>query len=132
MHRFASIHFTLLACTMIGCGPPPAIPGGTPGKLHTDGQPLREVRVTVFDHDGQPQAFAVSDGQGNFQLRKEATLEGVHLPPGSYRLTLESAGEFRMLWPKNYRSPEKSPLKIEWTEGQTEIDLDVPAPKLSL
>ncbi|WDI44415.1 carboxypeptidase-like regulatory domain-containing protein [Bremerella sp. P1] len=132
MHRFAPTQWTLLAFVLIGCGPPPTIPGGTPGKLHSEGEPLREVRLTVYDHDGHPQAFAVSDRQGNFQLRKEATLEGVHLPPGSYRVTIESAGEFRMLWPKAYRSPDKSPLKIDWTAEQTEIDLDVPAPKLAL
>lgn len=122
----------MLAGVLVGCGQPPAIPGGTPGTLHTEGQPLGEVRVTVFDHDGHPQAFAVSDRQGNFQLREEATLEGVHLPPGNYRLTIESAGEFTMLWPKAYRSPKKSPLEIDWTAEQTEIDLNVPAPKMAL
>jgi len=128
MHRFVSMLFLLL---LIGCGPPPAIPGGTPGKLHAEGQPLRDVRVTVYDPHGHPQAFAMSDSQGNFQLRKEATLEGVHLPPGSYRVTIESAGEFRMHWPKEYRSPEKSPLEIDWTEEQTEIDLNVPTPQVA-
>lgn len=88
--------------------------------------------MTVFDQDGQPQAFAVTDHQGNFQLRSETTLEGVHLSPGSYRLTIESAGEFRMIWPKVYRSPEKSPLIVDWAAEQVEIDLNVSAPKLSL
>ncbi|MEW4565417.1 carboxypeptidase-like regulatory domain-containing protein [Bremerella sp. JC770] len=132
MHRLLPITFVMLAGVLVGCGQPPAIPGGTPGTLHTEGQPLGEVRVTVFDHDGHPQAFAVSDRQGNFQLREEATLEGVHLPPGNYRLTIESAGEFTMLWPKAYRSPKKSPLEIDWTAEQTEIDLNVPAPKMAL
>lgn len=132
MYQLLPIVFTLLACMFTGCGTPPAIPGGTPGKLHTAGQPLGDVRITVFDHEGHPQAFAVSDRQGNFQLRQESTLEGVHLQPGSYRFTIESTGEFRMLWPKVYRSPEKSPLKINWNAEQSEIDLDVPAPKMSL
>lgn len=127
-----SIVLTLLASLFYGCGSPPAIPGGTPGRIHTDGQPLGEVRVTVFGQNGQPQAFAVSDRQGNFQLRQEATLEGVHLTPGTYRLTIESAGEFPMLWPKAYRSPTKSPLEIEFQAEQAEIDLNVPAPKVPL
>lgn len=132
MHCLSITTLTLLAALLAGCGPPPTIEGGTPGKLHTEEQPLGEVRITVFDLDGHPQAFAVSDRQGNFQLRKEATLEGVHLSPGIYRLTIESAGEFRMIWPKKYRSPEKSPLELKWTEDQTEIDLNVPEPKMAL
>ncbi len=132
MHYPSITILTLLAVLLAGCGPPPAIEGGTPGKLHTEDQPLGEVRIMVFDLDGNAQAFAVSDRQGNFQLRKEATLEGVHLSPGRYRLTIESAGEFRMIWPKKYRSPEKSPLELEWTEGQPEIDLNVPEPKMAL
>ncbi|PQO31048.1 hypothetical protein C5Y96_11860 [Blastopirellula marina] len=132
MHRLLPIPLILLACLLNGCGPPPAIPGGTPGRIHTEGQPLGEVRVTVYGQDGQPQAFAVSDRQGSFQLRQEATLEGVHLSPGSYRLTIESTGEFSMHWPKAYRSPTKSPLEIQFSAEQTEIDLNVPAPKMSL
>ena len=122
----------LLIVLLAGCGPPPAIEGGTPGTLHSEDQPLGEVRIMVFDLDGNPQAFAVSDHQGSFRLRNEATLEGVHLSSGRYRMTIESAGEFRMIWPKTYRSPEKSPLEIEWTEDQTEIDLNVPPPKMAL
>ncbi|MHC2068801.1 carboxypeptidase-like regulatory domain-containing protein [Bremerella sp. T1] len=118
--------------TLPGCGEPPAIPGGTPGHLEADGQPLRDVRLTLYDGAGQPQAFAVSDPQGNFQLRTEASLEGVHLDPGTYRVTVESAGEFHMVWPRKYQSPEKTPLVVEWTEEQEKIDLEVPTPKLSL
>lgn len=132
MHLRRSIVLTLFTSLLTGCGPPPAIPGGTPGQIHTAGQPLGEVRITVYGQDGQPQAFAVSDRQGNFQLRQEGTLEGVHLSPGTYRLTIESAGEFPMHWPKAYRSPTKSPLEINWNAEQSEIDLNVPAPKMSL
>lgn len=132
MHHARSILLALVIGTLIGCGPPPTIPGGTPGKLHAEGEPLGEVRVTVFDDEGHLQAFAVSDRQGNFQLRNETTLEGVHLSPGRYRLTIESAGEFRMIWPGAYRSPEKSPLIVDWMAEQAELNLNVPAPKMSL
>ncbi|MEW4455206.1 carboxypeptidase-like regulatory domain-containing protein [Bremerella sp. JC817] len=129
MFRCSRLGSMLCLAMLVGCGPPPSIPGGTSGKLHADGVPLKEIRVNVFDSAGNATAFAVTDGEGAFELRDEASLTGVDLAPGSYRITLESAGEFQMVWPHAYRSPTKTPLQVEWSPEQEQLDLNVPTPR---
>lgn len=134
MLTYAHLRPMWILTLLLGCGPAPSIPGGTSGLLHADGTPLKEVRVTLFaakDDSTQSIAFAVTDAEGAFQLREEATLEGVWLEPGEYRVTLESAGEFRMIWPREYTSPQQTPLKVAWTAEQTQLELHVPTPKIA-
>ncbi|MEX1041740.1 MAG: hypothetical protein WDZ51_13960 [Pirellulaceae bacterium] len=113
-----------------GCGGEKEIPGGTPGRIHIDGIPLREVQVTMYDSKagGNVVGFGISDSEGRFELREPETLEGVWLPAGHYRFTLESVGEIYMQWPAKFTQADTSPLEIEWTGGEGRIELDVPEP----
>jgi hypothetical protein len=117
---------------MVGCGGPADIPGGTPGRIHVENLPLREVQVTFYETSGsqaEPIAFGISDSNGHFELRERETLEGVWLTAGNYRVTLESVGEIYMRWPEQYTRPDRSPLEVEWSGQEETLDLNVPEPR---
>ncbi len=124
----------LLAIVMAasGCGGTEEIEGGTPGIIRVGSTPLADVHVSVYQSGNiapEPLAFGVSDSEGRFVLRRRGSLEGVWLEPGEYCCTIESTGEFQLLWPDEFQSPQETPLKVNWSSAEQELDLDVPEPK---
>ena len=77
-----------------GCGPRP-VQGGTAGHLLSAGNPLPDVRVTVFQGEGSaytPLGFGVTTNDGSFQLFQNQARGPLVLTAGEYHFTLESAG----------------------------------------
>ena len=84
----------LLAALLSGCGPRP-VAGGTKGTIRAAGDLLSEVQVTVHQAEfgvWQPIGFAVTTGDGSFELVTSGAKGALWLSPGEYRCTLESAG----------------------------------------
>jgi 5-hydroxyisourate hydrolase-like protein (transthyretin family) len=126
--------FLAAVSVVAGCGDPADIEGGTPGLIHVNGVPLADVHVAVYesgDSSAEPLAFGISDSDGRFELRQRESLEGVWLEPGDYSLTIESTGEFPLHWPAKFRSPEETPLKVQWTSAEEQLELNVPEPEMS-
>jgi hypothetical protein len=118
----------LLAATLIGCGGPKPITGGTPGVLRAGGDVLAEVQVTVHQQDGaalKPIGFAVTGTDGSFQLVTNEARAALQLQPGDYCFTLESAGSPARI-PPALAKAETTPLKRKWTAGDASLNLDVP------
>jgi hypothetical protein len=105
--------FLLLAA--VGCGQQP-VTGGTAGLLTADGNPLPDVQLTVYSASGERLGFAVTDGQGAFELVQPAAAGALRLEPGSYVVTLESVGAPAEL-PQQYLDPRSSPLTIDVSDG---------------
>lgn len=130
--RTLPIGFLLVAIVAAsGCGGTEEIEGGTPGIIHVGSTPLADVHVSVYRPDAtasEPLAFGVSDANGRFVLRRRESLEGAWLEPGEYRCTIESAGEFQLHWPAEFQSPQDSPLNVNWSSAEKELDLNVPEP----
>lgn len=106
----------LLIALLSGCGPA-AISGGTAGLLTSDGQPLPDVQVTLHRPTGEPVGYAISGVDGAFEMIAADSSGALQLPPGNYIVTLESVG-FPADLPRDYRSPESTPLRIEVTSGE--------------
>ncbi len=97
--------------------------------------PLKDVQVSVYsdEHPGDlPVAFGISDDNGRLVLRQRDSLTGLQLPEGTYRFTIESVGEFQLVWPGEFSDPLRTPLKQLWAPDGSELILDVPEPKLTL
>ncbi|MBL8816983.1 MAG: hypothetical protein JNL58_13220 [Planctomyces sp.] len=109
--------------------------GGTVCVILAGIHPLKDVQVSVFSDDrpeDQPIAFGISDDNGRLLLRQRESLSGFQLPEGGYRLTIESVGEFQLIWPGEFSDPLRTPLKQLWAPNGSELILDVPEPKLNL
>lgn len=109
-----------------GCGPRP-VQGGTAGHLLSAGNPLPDVRVTVFQGEGSaytPLGFGVTTNDGSFQLFQNQARGPLVLTAGEYHFTLESAGAPIQI-PPRYAKPETSPLKASWDGGGAGLDLAV-------
>ena len=119
----------LLSVCILGCsGPPQPITGGTAGVLRSGEQTLAEMQVTLYDmQTGTPQpiGFAVTGGDGTFQLVTNEARAALQLPAGSYRWTLESAGSPVRI-PAVLTKPETSSLQVVWKPSDTELRLDLP------
>lgn len=126
----AGILLTVFVCG--GCGSNVQVsPGGTPGSLHDGDKPIGEVKVTVYEVDGttfEPIGFAVARSDGRFELVTMDVTGPLRLPPGEYCCTLESVGE-PVVIPKEYSKPETTPLKAEWSEGDSLLDLEFQPPQ---
>lgn len=125
-------HLTLLLLAMgfltfPGCRVKPT-PGGTPGTLKAGGYQLSEIQVNVFaDGGGTAQAigFGVTKDDGKFVLFTPGAQGPLHLKPGDYTFTVETAGA-PVFFPPEYASAATSPLKVRWTENDQALQLEVP------
>jgi len=126
---FALPTLVAMAIALSGCGGVRPVPGGTKGTLRAGGQALSDIQVTVhqLDPDGMhPVGFGVTGPDGSFELVSMGAKEALWLAPGEYRLTLESAGAPVQI-PKEYAQPAATPLKVSWSSGQTNLELEAPA-----
>ena len=123
----------LLISQLTGCGAGVrGIVGGTAGELHSGDQPLSDIVITVHRVDGEltePIGFADARADGTFELVTMAADAPVRLTPGEYRCTIESSGA-PLLIPQEFRKAETTPLRLEWTDSDSLIDLDLPPMKL--
>jgi hypothetical protein len=118
----------LALCTVPGCGDARHA-GGTPGSLVAGGQPLDEIQVTVHRPEGAgflPVGFGVATTDGSFRLFAPGALADLRLEPGEYRFTLESVGA-PVVVPKEYASPDTTPLRRTWTATDEKLLLEIPA-----
>jgi len=123
--------FVWLACVVAlpGCGRVKPVTGGTIGILHAGDDYLSDIQVTVHKVDGsslQPIGFAVTAADGSFELVSNGAKGALWLSPGEYRCTLESAGAPVQI-PKEYAQPDTTPLKVSWSAGDDELNLEIPA-----
>ena len=118
----------LLAITATGCGPV-QIEGGTPGRLSSGGNPIRDVELSLYPAAAaQRIGYGVTGPEGDFHLITADSVGSLDLPPGSYRVTLESIGAPVEL-PSVYADRQSTPLHVAWPAGER-IELDVPGLKL--
>ena len=118
--------------TMFGCSSSARVsPGGTPGSLHDGDKPIGEVKVTVYEVNGttfEPIGFAVARSDGRFELITMEMTGALQLQQGEYCCTLESVGD-PVAIPKEFAKPETTPLKVEWSEGDSLLDLEFKSPQ---
>jgi len=123
---------TLILSGMSGCSERPELPGGTAGFVSCSGRPLAEVQVNGFrllaSGAFEPVGVGITDASGRFELRQSGSLEAVHLSPGDYRFTIESAGARYLVWPKEYTQPNRTPLRWNGSSGADWV-LEIPEPK---
>lgn len=116
----------LFALTFSGCGNG-SISGGTGGKLESNGHPLGDFKITVYEFDNDsynPVAFAVSKNDGSFKLIQHEVKGDFWLTTGESAFTIESIGSDVEI-PKEYSTPKTTPLKITWNKGE-ELLLNIP------
>ena len=124
---------TVLLCVVastlqLGCSGPSPVVGGTEGTLKVAGTLLSETQLTLYRVEGtnyEPVGFAVTDSDGAFQLVTNGAKGPLKLEPGNYHCTLQSAGA-PVEFPAAYLKPETTPVKVDWTESESELDLVVP------
>lgn len=109
-----------------GCGNG-AVPGGTEGKLLSDGNPLGDFKITAYQKESD--AFKAigssrTKNDGGFKLIKDNSEDNLWLPEGEYVFTVESIGSDVVI-PKEYSKPETTLLKVNWNEDE-ELLLDIP------
>ncbi len=139
MNRLIPRCLLVVACIGLGChSETDPAPTGTPGILLAGTHSLKDVQITVYPDepqgtaDAQPLAFGITDDGGRFRLQSHGSLDGFDLPEGNYRMTLESVGEFQLIWPAEFSSPRQTPLKKTWSSSDSELVLDVPEPRIVL
>lgn len=130
MFRFCML--MILLVVLPGCGGVQPVAGGTTGTLRAGGEFLAEIQITIYQVDGnsfRPVGFGVTDREGWFELVTNGAKGPLWLSPGDYRCTLESAGAPVEI-PKEYAQPATTPLKVSWSAGSSELDLDIPTAML--
>lgn len=118
----------ILAACATGCGGPTPVTGGTPGTLRFGKQPSADIQLTVHQRDSMigdflPIGIATTGNDGSFTLVKNSAEGPLRLSPGTYRITLESAGNPAPI-PPEYSSWTTTPLKVTWGEGDTHLELE--------
>lgn len=134
-----SISATLLAAAALflftnsGCGKTAEIAGGTRGTVRIKESPLADVYVTAYRDpaggdpaDAKPLGIAITDRAGGFALRTLAFDAPLWLEGGTYRFTIESAGEVELGLPKRFADPAQTPFKFTIRDPQTPIDIVIP------
>ena len=113
----------------LGCsqGPSPA-KGGTPGIFRIGNSTTSEILLHV--HRKMPGGFEeIGFGQtaddGSFVLYNSDASSPLWLESGHYSFTVESIGA-PLKFPKQYLTPQTSPLQIQWTDQDTLPTLEVP------
>jgi len=116
----------LLALIVAGCGSEQGVTGGTPGLLHAGSTGLAEIQLTIHPGDGSgPLGFAPTGMDGTFELLTNQARGPLRLPPGDYRVTLESIGS-PVVIPEKFTRPDSTPLKFTWNGSEKLLDLDAP------
>lgn len=121
----------LVTTLLIGCGGARHVAGGTPGTLHAGSMLLGDIQVTVHRVTGPTSevvGMGITRADGRFELVQPGAKGPLHLAPGEYRMTVESVGPVLLRFPMEYRSAEKTPLRVEWTVADSQLDLEVPLP----
>lgn len=101
--------------------------GGTPGTLTFGDGVTSDINITVHRNSAgsfQPIGFGLTDVEGKFILYKTGAAGPLWLEPGDYVFTLESVGP-SIEFPKEYLSPQSTPLMLNWTADSTSADLTV-------
>jgi hypothetical protein len=117
----------MLAAALPGCGVQ-SVPGGTYGTLHAGDEWLSDVQVTVHQVEGSTTravGFGVTTLDGTFELFTNGAQGPLWLAPGEYRCTLESAGA-PLQFPEEYARADTTPLKIDWSDADGDLDLEIP------
>ncbi len=114
---------------IVGCSTSPApAKGGTPGMLTFADGVTSDINVTVFrslDGGYQQAGFGTTGLEGAFVLYQMGAAGPLWLEPGNYVFTLESIGP-PIVFSKEFRSPQTTPLKITWNADSKSVDLYVP------
>lgn len=121
----------VLTILLIGCGGPRHVAGGTTGTLHAGSVLLGDTQVTLHRVAGvttEVVGMGITRTDGHFELVLPGAKGPLHLTPGEYRITVESVGPIPLRFPKDYGSPEKTPLFVKWAADDTQLDLEVPLP----
>lgn len=130
MRQFNSILSVYLFTVLLlsGCSDAPApATGGTPGTLTFGDGVTSDINITVHRSSAgsfQPIGFGLTDIEGKFILYQTGAAGPLWLEPGDYVFTLESVGP-SIAFPKEYLSPQSTPLKLSWTADSTSADLTV-------
>ena len=121
--------FLFSVSLLTGCSDAPALAtGGTPGTLTFGDGVTSDINITVHrDSAGsfQPIGFGLTDVDGKFILYQTGAAGPLWLEPGDHVFTLESVGP-SIKFPKEYLSPQSTPLKLNWTAESKSADLSVP------
>ena len=118
----------LALCILLGsgCGTRPVV-GGTQGALHARGVSLADMQVVVYRSvaggEFEPLGMAQTDLHGAFELVTNAARGPLHLAPGEYRFTVESAGSPARI-PASYSHPTSTPLQRIWASSDHFLDLE--------
>lgn len=130
MRQFNSILTVLLFSVSLlsGCSDVPApATRGTPGTLTFGDGVTSDINITVHRSSAgsfQPLGFGLTDIEGKFILYQTGAAGPLWLEPGDYVFTLESVGP-SIAFPKEYLSPQSTPLKLSWTADSKSADLTV-------
>lgn len=130
MRQFNSILSVFLFTVLLlsGCSDAPApATGGTPGTLTFGDGVTSDINITVHRSSAgsfQPIGFGLTDIEGKFILYQTGAAGPLWLEPGDYVFTLESVGP-SIAFPKEYLSPQSTPLKLSWTADSKSADLTV-------
>lgn len=120
--------FLITVSLLSGCSdaPVPAT-GGTPGTLTFGDGVTSDINLTVHRNSAgsfQPIGFGLTDVEGKFILYQTGAAGPLWLEPGDYVFTLESVGP-SIAFPKEYLSPQTTPLKLNWTADSKSADLTI-------
>src|SRR5262249_3862647 len=103
---------------------PPADQASVKGQVLFEGKPLTSGFVTFVDPDGRKYSASIrADGSYAFK--------SVTIPPGEYRVIIENSvtlgkGQVRGAEvPRQYQSPETTPLTMTLTPGKNQRDLNL-------
>lgn len=128
---FLSRHksFPLMLCCVIclGCSDPSlSVQDGLPaGSITYKNTGVAQVQVAFYSPSSPEKlAFGLTDSAGEFRLFTP-TGKSTSLENGLYRVTTENTGEPTWAFPNKYHDVNKTPIKIEVTEGEP-IDILIP------
>jgi hypothetical protein len=133
IHRINSAAALIGLLSLAGCTVH-SVAGGTTGQLQIGDEPMSEIQITVYRVAGgepEPIGLAVSNTDGEFQLLTNGAQGALWLEPGEYRFTLESIGP-PIQFSREYTRPETTPLSVDWSADQAELELIVPQSDLRL
>lgn len=120
--------FLFTVSLFAGCSDAPApTTGGTPGTLAFGDGVTSDINIAVHRSSAgsfQPIGFGLTDIEGKFILYQTGAAGPLWLKPGDYVFTLESVGP-SIAFPKEYLSPQTTPLKLSWTASSKSADLKV-------
>jgi hypothetical protein len=92
--------------------------------------PIADFEIKVFaSGESTPIGVGSTGGDGSFHLVLPRGEGAMLLHPGEYAFTLEPFGPESPKLSKDYASPLKTPLKLQWKLGDTSLDLKIPAIK---